>query len=423
MDPGSLTEEEWENLAVRASQFLTPAAPIDQRGLFAGRTSQIRDVLDVVAQRGQHAMLFGERGVGKTSLANVLSEFIAIIGESASLIAPRITCDTADTYSSVWHKVFSEIQFVMEKPRIGFGRERQREVGSAIQMVGEEVRPDDVRRVLGVFSRDAVVVIIIDEFDRVLEEATNSLFSDTVKILSDHSVPATLVLVGIADSVDQLIENHESLERALAQIRMPRMSNEELEKILDNALKGLGMTATKTAIELIVGLSRGLPHYTHLIGLHAFRAAIDKRSLEVTERDATQGLGRAAEGAQQSIRSKYHQATSTQREDSIYRQVLLSCALAKTDDLGFFNPAAVTGPLEKILGRSCQIATFSRHLTDFIGERRGEVLQRIGVPRRYRFRFRNPLMQPYVIMRGLREGMISKEAFREALLQAASSTS
>ena len=42
----------------------TPGAPIDSKDLFAGRISQVQKVLNVVFQKGTHAALFGERGVG-----------------------------------------------------------------------------------------------------------------------------------------------------------------------------------------------------------------------------------------------------------------------------------------------------------------------------------------------------------------------
>jgi hypothetical protein len=44
-----------------------------------------------------------------------------------------------------------------------------------------------------------------------------SEFRSLIKVLSDNSVPATLVLVGVADSVDALIVEHQSIERALVQ--------------------------------------------------------------------------------------------------------------------------------------------------------------------------------------------------------------
>ena len=40
----------------------------------------------------------------------------------------------------------------------------------------------------------------------------------------DAKVPATVVLIGVADSVGELIREHGSVERALVQIQMPRMS-------------------------------------------------------------------------------------------------------------------------------------------------------------------------------------------------------
>jgi len=44
----------------------------------------------------------------------------------------------------------------------------------------------------------------------------------------------------------------------------------------------------------------------------------------------------------------------------------------------------------------------------FCEESRGRILHKEGEKRKFRFRFRNPLMQPLIIMKGLSEGRISK---------------
>src|SRR5262245_47987345 len=89
-------------------RVFTPTAPIDERSLFAGRDSQVRRVVDAINQKGQHAIIFGERGVGKTSLANVLSSFLS--GQADIILAPRVNCDSDDTFDSVWTKVFEHIE-------------------------------------------------------------------------------------------------------------------------------------------------------------------------------------------------------------------------------------------------------------------------------------------------------------------------
>ena len=86
-------------------------------------------------------------------------------------------------------------------------------------------------------------MIIIDEMDRIgNKEETTTLLADTIKTLSDHSIDSTLILVGVADSVNELIHEHKSTERALAQIHMPRMSDPELFEILKKALVPAQMT-------------------------------------------------------------------------------------------------------------------------------------------------------------------------------------
>ena len=59
-----------------AANVFTPAAPIDAISLFRGREAQIQMLLEAVSQIGQHAIVYGERGVGKTSLISVLKSSV-----------------------------------------------------------------------------------------------------------------------------------------------------------------------------------------------------------------------------------------------------------------------------------------------------------------------------------------------------------
>src|SRR5271165_1486832 len=96
-----------QSRAIEAGSVFTPSAPINDKTLFAGRIDQVRQVMDAVNQRGQHAVIYGERGVGKTSLANVLADFLS---GGSWVVVRRINCDAGDSYDSVWKKVFAEIQ-------------------------------------------------------------------------------------------------------------------------------------------------------------------------------------------------------------------------------------------------------------------------------------------------------------------------
>ena len=62
-------------LAMVANAF-APHAPVDDRSLFADRPNQVDVCIEALFQRGLHIALYGERGVGKTSLAVVLPEII-----------------------------------------------------------------------------------------------------------------------------------------------------------------------------------------------------------------------------------------------------------------------------------------------------------------------------------------------------------
>ena len=390
---------------VRLGQLFLPHTPIDRKALFAGRIQQIAEVLDAIVQRGRHIVLFGERGVGKTSLAKVINEFSQ---DEETQIAPYVTCDSSDDFSSICKKIFGQVEIVENKPRMGFTSAVNSNIRNLAEMVRGQWRPFDVVRLLQFLSESAHVVITIDEFDRITKPEVTTLFADTIKVLSDNDVNATLLLVGVADSVNDLIQEHASAERACAQIRMPRMVPDELKQIVTERLSEVEMSIDADALSFIISLSQGLPHYTHLVGLYAARTVLLEGKEKVTRQDVSASLRDAVDQVGESISNSYHVATLSSKQ-TIYPQVLLACALALLDERATFAPRDVVEPMSRIMRKPYNTTGFAKNLHDLCGESRGSILERVGVPNRYRYRFVNPLMQPFIIMRGVESGLISEE--------------
>ena len=250
-----------------------------------------------------------------------------------------------------------------------------------------------------------MLIVIIDEFDRITNPDNQGLFADTIKVLSDHAVNATTILVGVADSVDDLIKEHHSVERALVQVPMPRMSEEEIFEIIHKGLERLDdMKIEGEALSVIAVFAKGLPFYAHLLGLHSARRAISRRKSTVTNQDVINALDGALQGVGHSIDAAYRKAVTSKRKNSLFPTVLLACAMAQTDKVGYFSPSDVKGPYNKIRGQGEKYSTtyFAKPLAQFCESDRGPILEREG----FQYRFINPLMQPYILMEGFSKGLI-----------------
>ena len=372
-----------------------PRVPVTSKELLAGRLDQLRELFNTALQPGQHAVVFGERGVGKTSLVNVAYD---VLGDQINKPAcGPINCDGTMDFSSAWHKAFRECSIGEDK--------------SLDSLLPKVVTPDDIRRVVQNITK---AVFVFDEFDQIKDKKASSLMAATIKNLSDHAVDTTIVVVGVADSVDSLIAEHASVERALVQIPMPRMSSDEILEIITTGLRRVGMTITDEAKKRITVLSQGLPYFTHMLSLHAAQAAIGQDRLDMSIEDVRAAIKRSVKQTQQSIVSAYDKAVASANKNNLYRQVLTACALADADDSGYFYAGDVRDPMSKIMNRYYDIPAFAPHISAFCHDDRGPVLKRRGTPKNYQFRFKDPLMQPYVVMRGLDSGLITEDtAFKQ----------
>jgi Cdc6-like AAA superfamily ATPase len=380
-----------------------PGAPINQYNLFAGRMELVKDVVRGINQRGQHVILYGERGVGKTSLANIMKE---VLEKGVTVV--KVNCDTQDGFDSIWQKVLREIVLITHSKGMGFVQPETKHFVTLDSFITgtNEIHPEDIRYLLEMFQ--GILIIIIDEVDRIDDKKTIALMADTIKTLSDHSVKTTIILVGVADSVDELIAEHLSIERNLVQVRMPRMSISELEEILDKGFQRLNISIAEKAKKRIVHLSQGLPHYTHLLGLHSAEIVIENSYPEINELVVDEAIKKAISKTQQTIIGAYNRAIDSPRK-TLFSHVLLACALAKKDMLGTFAASDVRVPMSVIMGEKYEIPAFARHLNDFCDSKRGPILEKLGIPRRFRYRFTNPMLEPYTILHGLATNIISEQ--------------
>lgn len=382
------------------------SAPIDDQELFAGRNHELFSVIEAMQSAGQHAVIYGERGVGKTSLARVAMK---VAGAQSAPLAVRVNCDGNDSYDSLWIKVLDEIEISAAEASAEDRGWLQNALGECISLFAAgNLSPSTIRLGMRKFAQRKPVVLFLDEFNEIADSGAIALVANTIKALSDHIEPITLVPVGVAEDLDALLEGHLSAVRAIAQIKMPRMTRDELADIVNRGLDRLEMSISDDALHLVRVIPRGLPQYAHLLAQEGARQALLRGRDNIERKDVMNGLEIGLAKLDRSLSRAYDEATYSPRKTRL-KEVLLACAVAKLGDMGDFSPADVRTPYSRIIGQEVDIDRFNPQLTTLATAR--DILVRDGEERRWRYRFRDPLMEPYVLLQGLQSGAITPESF------------
>jgi hypothetical protein len=116
----------------------------------------------------------------------------------------------------------------------------------------------------------------------------------------------------------------------------------------------------------------------------------------------------ALEGATGGVQQEYERAIASSRQNTLFKDVLLACALAEKDPLGKFSARDVREPLRAITGRDYEIGAYQSHLAKFTEPRRGSILKKTGSRRNYKWRFVNPQVIPYILLEGQKDERLPK---------------
>src|SRR3546814_10326777 len=111
-------------------------------------------------------------------------------------------------------------------------------------------------------------LIILDEYDRVEDSGFRRQTAELIKNLSDRMAAVHVLIAGVAEDLDGLIDYIPSIRRNIAAIEVPAMTTPEVEEILRIGSETSGMNFADGSAERIANYDGGSPYVARLICLY-----------------------------------------------------------------------------------------------------------------------------------------------------------
>ena len=344
----------------------SPAQEISKPELFVGRKEELKSGMLALNNSGSFLSIYGLRGVGKSSIAHQIS-----IIASGNEILPRalglkkyipnkgfkyityyIKCDKfiANVFDLIKRILFGDdinpslfsLTKSGERKLDSFKKvvEMQGSIGIAgnkLATKGQEEElfktyiSDDIvqqfKQILGTIQKDnqsrSGILIIIDEFDTLRDK---SGFSSIIKTCSSSFVK--FGVVGIANTITELVEDHASIGRQIEPIEINRMPEYELLEILTKAeyLVDREIVFDEHAKNIIVKRAEGFPYFVHLLGRESMIIAFE-RNQKTIDSNVIDELGeKITNGRLKTIYEDiYHSAVKSSPQREILLKAFSEC--------------------------------------------------------------------------------------------------
>lgn len=305
----ALTPEQRTKLTIA----FRPHSPIEDPSSFFGRQEELERVKDGIFEPGQQIIIFGERGAGKTSLANVATSGLERI---------QVFCEENANFAILAKHIVLEYQ-KLKPALVNYDAQRDRIVVGGAVMTMNSLDGNSLRNIL---PPDAQLCIILDELDRLKDAATIASLGELAKNVSTYQPKITFVFIGVAETAQELLKGHKSNFRNLKDVSLGRMEMGALSEIIANGEKILELTFSDRVKELIIDLSDMLPYYLHLLATNSAKAALLAGRNHVDIEHLNTGAQDAAKDADQTLSESYEHARLSVKSSNIYRYALWALA-------------------------------------------------------------------------------------------------
>lgn len=385
-------------------EVLSPSSPIDSVEYLQGREKELNSIENALYARGRHAFVMGDRGVGKSSLAQTAAHLI----QSSDNQPIIVTCSHTSTLSSV---VLSAVSIALNSLN---KKESQTKVAVNLPFLQYEHSqshsnlpqlPESIDLSNAVYSlaslcewHSKLPVIVIDEFDLIAEDERRN-FGVLLKQLGDQHVNVKLIFTGIGQSLNDLMAGHLSSFRQIHEVKLEALNWDARFEIIDKAAEKFGVTIPDDIRHKIAGLSDGFPSYIHLIceklliETYVSKDEIDIVSLSLF----IKALDEAIHSVSETLRQGYNKATEG-RDEHMHN---ILWAMADSSDL----QRHMDHILESYAGITEQLGispidekTFKREFTKLRKPNHGEVIKKAFDNRPNWFAFSENVIRGFIRM-------------------------
>lgn len=391
--------------------IFTPYQPIMSDGLFFGRASEVSRIIQQLNTPGQYSILFGDRGVGKSSLANFSSDLILGIIAGGKLIKKR--CDSHDTFQSIIEPLLNDVGINIQIKSTQAQKAEGGNAGVDIKLfkAGIDTKTTTTENMDGLESKanspswvaqqikGIKGLFLLDEIDIVAKEEKWKV-AELIKQLSDEGSSLKFLVVGIAETAEELTNGHPSVQRCLKETPLKKMSNAELREILDNGESKLNISFTEGAKRWIVKVSSGYPHFTHLLALKSAEQAIGESRASISIHHIVAATEDAAGDSEGTLKAKYNNSTRSSNTDE-FKKILLAAANCNTEEI---TAKQLRNEYNTLWGKPINQGWLNNYLQKIVSEDETNIIRRVakGV-----YKFTDPRMPSYIKLINL--AMLSPE--------------
>ncbi len=366
-----------------------------------GREGNLREIRRHLATKGRHVFIFGDRGVGKTSLAQTAaisfhpseSEPILVAGAEGETFETIVSTIARRVHAKNNQSGSTEKIGKISLPVISMSMKKTIDSGQAPEIGSLNDAVDALSYVASYYS--GIPVVVIDEFDRIECDNDKKKFAELIKQISDQDVGIKLIFCGIGDSMHNLLGAHYSTGRAITPIELPRLDHESLIEIVTNAVEGVGLSIDNETSSRIAILSDGFPYFAHLVTEKMIWRAFDDE-VQITRialEHFGSGVDAAVTHAMALLREAYEIATKKYSDS--YEEVLWALVDKPTltrQSANIYNESYL--PIMAATGREpLDLKRFYNRLNALKSESHGHIL---NSPRRSWFEFSENMVRGYV---------------------------
>jgi Cdc6-like AAA superfamily ATPase len=266
----------------------TPAQPITDPWKFAGRTALLTRIIRAIEDQRLHAIIYGARGIGKTSLLHVLSGMAL----EARYQVSYVTCGATATFSEMFRSAAASVPL---RYHADFGptSARSEEGGTLLDLLPAGDLSPRLASEFCAKINGTRLLIMLDEFNRPSSSGFNHDVAEFIKNLSDRAVRVQVVVAGVAEDLDELLQSNGIVQRNVLAIQIPRMAAGEIAELIRSGEAVGGISFQKQAQDAIGIASAGMPYLASLVCQHAALVSLGDARLDVTVNDVKTAVAEA----------------------------------------------------------------------------------------------------------------------------------